>query len=135
MTELVIFTAPVIEGTDNWNTSRVVTQDRTAILRADISSWEVRVFDEDDMSEVYSLLAQPNTDTSEFKFFDTLQKDGHWGIDDKGYNFRHFIRQADVGASTLEGGKSYLFEYAFTTASYGRIPVTFRWNVIPTAAQ
>lgn len=135
MTERLIFEDLVLEGTDNWNTGRAVSQGKTLIARSDISTWELRVYDEDDLSKVYELLAQPNTDTATFKFFDTLQEDGFWGIDDKGYNFRHFIREADVVAGTLKGGKSYLFEYGFLTASYGRVPATFRWIVIPTASK
>ena len=135
MTEPRIFTASVWEGTDNCNVGRIVLHNRNPMVRSDFSTWELQVYDLDDLAEVYSLTAQPNTNTATFYFHDTLQENGYWGIDDKGYNFLHHVTDAAVGPGVLKGGRTYAFEYGFNTTLFGRIPVTFHWRVEPTVSQ
>ncbi len=124
----------VEEGTDVWNSMRIVTHDGTPLTRAQFTTWNLFVWELESGSTVYSLTAQPNTDSATFLFFDTLQVgDGFWSAEDPdGYNARHFMRQADLPVGVnLQGGASYQFEYEFVTSAFGVLRKKFVWDVTP----
>ncbi len=66
--------------------------------------------------------------------FDTLQVDGFWNVNSKGYNFRYAIRMADL-ASPFEGGKKYTAEFYMNTTPWGVIPAIWEITVEPTGAK
>jgi hypothetical protein len=133
VTSRQIFEAEVDQGTDNINVGRVVTPRRVNPVRSEWQTWELTVYDEDTGVEVYSLAAQPNTDSAVFFWYDTLQTPAVWGLDSEGFNMEHNVRQADVGAGVLKGGHTYLFEYAFISVAHGRMPIWFRHIVGPSS--
>jgi hypothetical protein len=127
-----IIESEVDEGTDNQNVGRIEDHQGNAVLRSQCQSWELSVIDEETRAVVYSLSAQPTSDTAVFFWFDTPQKTGEWnGKDATGFNMLHNGRIADVGAGILKGGRSYLWEYAFISSTLGRLPAKFRWIVNP----
>ena len=123
-----------ITGTDAWNVGLIVNHARNNIVRSEFSAWDVAVVDEQTGSTIYSRSEASNADISGiFLFFDTLQTDDYWGKNDKGYNFRHQMRQTELTAAStsLAGGRTYLFTYTFTTTDYGDLKQQFRWIMKP----
>jgi hypothetical protein len=47
-----------------------------------------------------------------------LQIGSGWTKDDVGFNFRHWLSVANVGASNINGGHTYALEYTLTTDAY-----------------
>ena len=87
---------------------------------ATISSLVLRVFEKGSSTENTAIYMDSSL-TVGGTFFDTLQTDDYWDVDDIGYNFRHTLTQTDLAASsvTLEGGKKYRLEYRIVTSSFG----------------
>ena len=64
--------------------------------------------------------------------FNTPQLDGFWEDEDSiGYNFRTPIRQVDVGAGVLKGGRRYTIIVSIPTATAGILHPLFVPNIIP----
>lgn len=114
------------EGKDPGATmARLAGGDRTAILTAQIVSWSLTVIDKTAFPNVV-LWTTGAAGVSGISFFDTLQyNDGWWRHNNKGYNFRHYVKWSDF--STPPAGDHMLwFEYRVVTAAYPG-----SWGTIP----
>jgi len=139
MTDIIRVERDVDEGTDNWNVGAI------AVPRAGFSG--PVLLTQSDVNGLIGLsIFEPSSSTAVYSttFAKTLSQDGvqdaiHaaaggdslWQLDDIGYNFQHQIRQADVGALTLKGGRRYQMVYTFPTARDGNVKAIFVWNVRP----
>lgn len=126
MAEPIRVYAEVDEGADGHNVGIATFSNRTALVQGDVSSIALDVFEVQTSAALYSAVVVVSA-----VIFNTLQLDGYWGLDSDGYNFRHKIRQADLGTVNLEGGKTYMFVYRLTTSAEGVIPLIFFWTVRP----
>lgn len=89
--------------------ARIVDNDGSAALKADLSTISRSVFDldGDTPTVVYS---GPTAVVVASSIFNTLQTDDRWDVDEVGYNFLNV-----VPASVLSsGGHRYRIEYLFT---------------------
>lgn len=122
----------VLEGTDDYNVGAVAVAvsgqaAKTLITTSDIdgSTISLAVYEQGNPTAVYSTSISKGT-----VWFNTPQVDAFWeGEDTIGYNFRHQIRQADIGATTLKGGRSYTFIYSIPTVSDGTLRAVYVWRM------
>ena|SRR6185436_3599765 len=100
---------------------RLVGADAVPITTA--TSWSLKVFDLTSNSTDVTT-GQPGTFsgsvfTTNPLLSATLLTDAFWGgIDDIGYNFRHYVKASDFNAPALLGGHSYRFEYSIVTPAF-----------------
>lgn len=128
----------VLEGTDFWVVAAL------AVRRAGQSS--PVLLTQSDISGLISIdIFQPPAGASVYSatFSKTINQDGvseaiHaaaidslWGLDDIGHNFKHQIRQADVGSTTLKGGRRYTIVYSIPTARDGTVKLIAVANIVP----
>lgn len=120
----------VDEGTDNDNVGLIFRIGSVRLVAADITDIDLQIFALGGTTALYTdagiLATDTNTDGG-VVFSDALRVDGHWGLDVIGYNFRHSLLQSDLVAASvaLEGGKNYLLEYLFNSATFGTIKARF----------
>lgn len=146
MAEAKIERRRIIEGHDFYNSGRLEGGEGTAVVQADVSSWELRIFDitgSTPATAIYTDTGNAATDTNPDGaaiLTDTLRTDGYWeGKDDDGYNFRHTVQASvlDAADAHLEGGKTYRLEYEIITgasagADYGTVKGLFEVEIVPT---
>lgn len=138
MTDILQIEDEVLEGTDNWNVASV------AVPRAGFSS-PVQLTQTDISGSIGLAIYSPESSVPVYStsFSKTLMQDGvteavhpalidsRWGLDDIGHNFCHQIRQTDVGAGVMKGGRRYTMVYTFPTAQDGNVLAIFVWEIQP----
>lgn len=111
-------------GEDFWGVCLVVAPNGTRLVRADFTSWALRVYDRQSASEetpIYTLLAQVPTATNpdgSAILSATLQTDG-FKRHPEGYVLKHKLLSSSLW--TPIGGRSYNVVYELITAIYGSL--------------
>ncbi len=133
----------VAEGADIGTAILLRAPNGVALVKADVTKWQLRVYDLDELDEVlraravYALDAvNPATENTNgavpgtpLVISDTVRLDGFWPLPapSVGYNFLHFLRRlgnnvrvgdgmdAYVRPFNPKGGHTYRLEYAFVT--------------------
>ena len=112
--------------------ARVVGQDGSEIVQADLNAIHYTVFLLDDQDPDSRAPVANHTDvalTISQVIFNSLQYDALWTIDEIGYNFRHTLDVSPYPAFAT-AGRRYLVEYRLTPMAGEVIMVRFRINVI-----
>lgn len=109
--------------------ARVVGATGTALTQAVVSAITYTVYaldsrDPDTRTAVAAHTAQALVVAS--TIFDTLQDDALWDRDATGYNFRHTLDTAGLGAAFSEAGIDYQVEVTITPTSGQPILLRFR---------
>ncbi len=126
MTDLIV-EKDVLEGTDNYNDASVAiassgSDDGVLLVTSDVSgSISLDVFEDGVAAAVYS------TTMSAASVIENVPIP--WRVDSTGYNFRHRIAIATVGANTLKGGRRYEMIYRIPTTNDGTLRLVFVWNI------
>lgn len=112
--------------------ARVVGQDGSEIVRADLNAihYSVYLLDDQNPDSRTAVTNHAGVALSIAQvIFDSLQYDALWTVDEIGYNFRHTL---DVSPSPAfaTAGRRYLVEYELTPMAGEVIFVRFRINVI-----
>lgn len=125
---LIIATDAVFEGTDNWNDGAIVVRsdssdDGVLLVMSDIvgATIQLDVFEQGNATAVYS------TTVAKADVIDDVPV--QWRLNSTGRNFAHQIRQADVGAGVLRGGRRYDFVYQIPTVNDGELRCVWVWQV------
>ena len=129
----------VIEGTDNWNVAAVAInrEDYTTpvlITQSDVSGViALDIYPPASSTAVYSTtFAKTLTQGGSTEAIHTALVDSRWrGKDTTGHNFSHYVKESDVGAGVLEGGRLYTMVYAIPTVLDGTIYLIFEWDIQP----
>jgi len=129
--------APFILRADVWqqlpiNTvARIVGEDESVLGQADFDDWDLNIYDPTNTA-IYTVTSQAigtgsiDGSGTVVSAAGTLVTDGYWqNADDTGYNFRHRITKAllDVQSASLQGGKTYRFEYILNSSTWEAVPI------------
>jgi hypothetical protein len=112
--------------------ARLVGQDGTDVVQADIASakYSVYLLDDQDADSRTAVTGHSEVALSVADVvFDTLQHDALWTVDEIGYNFRHALDVSEHQAFTT-AGRRVLVEFELTPSAGQVILVRFRLNVI-----
>ena len=113
-----VFTGAQWEGQSPALKARIVDQDGTNLVQADVSSIAYQMFDAADTTD--KTVTSNGTISVATVIFDTLQTDEVWTATDTGYNFRWIAPGAE-----LAGVITYRVEVTLTLAVGGTVPMVF----------
>jgi len=116
------------EGTDPGATmARLAGADRTLIQIAQIVRWDLKVIDKT-VTPNAVVLTMGSVGIVGIDFFNTLQySDGWWRHNNKGYNFRHYVKLSAF-TTPPQGDHMHWLEYSVTTTDRDATPAG--WGVI-----
>lgn len=129
----------LVEGSDAWNVAAIAVP-RAAfttpvlLTQSDITgSIVLNIYPQDSSTPVYTTsFAKTLVQDGSTMAIHTALVDARWeGEDAIGHNFVHLIRQVDVGAGVLRGGRKFTMVYEITTLLDGVIFPTFTWDIRP----
>lgn len=117
----------VLEGTDNYNDGEIVIASSTAddgvlLTTSDVDgSITLQLFEPGSATALYT-----TTLSASSVIVNTAIA---WRLDSVGRNFRHRVKQTDVGAAVLKGGRRYHFVYSIPTLVDGVLRCVWVWNI------
>lgn len=122
------------QGDDLEPLDRILGRDEAVLVEADVTDIDIYVYERGVKTAIYSATgldpsAGVNADN---RVFDSLQVDGRWKRDSKGYNARNLILQSDIEAATgfMEGGKYYRVEIVWNTSAWGEVKSAHEYQVL-----
>lgn len=115
----------VFQGEDFQFLDRVVARDQTALTIAEVSSFDLRVYESNDDRSGKLLVDGALPDDY---FYDTLQTGGAWDRDSTGYNFAYTL---EYDAFKAYGGRKYRFEFRFYTVDEGDLYSIWEVTYLP----
>lgn len=107
------------EGDDATLRARLVTESGQVVLRDDVDSVSLFLFDATSASGPETRIHEEELDTEDV-LEEALVLDGGWRNDTEGYSFKHTI-DGDLGL--FQGGRIYRAEYVFRTTDHGKMKV------------
>jgi hypothetical protein len=120
--KLKIIEASVIERSVSVFLARLIAPSGSNVVKSDLSSVVVDIYDTTNLPSIKTYSSSLNI--SEI-IYDTLQLDGRWTVDKKGYNFAHQM-PSSVFSST---SKKYQVQYRFTLVNGNLFTSLYRITV------
>mgnify|MGYP006932687591 CR=1 FL=1 len=119
--------AEILEGQTIWLTARPLGPDGAVLLRANIDSGELKVYDPksatpDTPVDTVTLGFSGNPGTGTNCMWTALVTDGYWSVDNIGYSFQFGFTPADF---PMAGSKTYRIEVELETTDFHLLPMVW----------